>query len=267
MKEKIYIGVAWPYANGSLHLGHIAGCYLPADIFARFNRMIGNDVLMVSGSDEHGTPVTLTADKENITPQQVVDKFFKQHSENMKQFGISFDLFTRTSTKSHEEVVQDVFKTLYKKKYIYKKEVESFYCTDCNRFLPDRYIEGTCPFCKKEGARGDQCDNCGKLLDPQDLINVKCKICGSTPEIRTSEHFFLALSKFEQKLLDWMKDKKHWKASVKKFTENWLKNGLEDRAITRDISWGITVPIKGFDEKRIYVWFEAVIGYLSASKE
>ena len=267
MKEKIYIGVAWPYANGSLHLGHIAGCYLPADIFARFNRMIGNDVLMVSGSDEHGTPVTITADKEKITPQQVVDKFFKEHTENMKQFGISFDLFTRTSTDNHKEVVQDVFRKLHEKNYIYKKEVESFYCTDCNRFLPDRYIEGTCPFCKKEGARGDQCDNCGKLLDPQDLINVKCKICGNTPEIRTSEHFFLALSKFEKKLLDWIDDKNYWKSSVKKFTQNWLKNGLEDRAITRDISWGIPVPVKGYEDKRIYVWFEAVIGYLSASKE
>lgn len=266
-KEKIYIGVAWPYANGSLHLGHIAGCYLPADIFARFNRMIGNDVLMVSGSDEHGTPVTITADKENITPQEVVDRFNKEHTENMKQFGISFDLFTRTTTDNHKEVVQDVFKTLYDKGYIYKKEVESFYCNDCNRFLPDRYIEGACPFCKNESARGDQCDNCGKLLDPQDLINVKCKICGSTPEIRTSEHFFLALSKFEKKLFDWMENKKYWKASVKKFTENWLKKGLDDRAITRDISWGIPVPIKGFEDKRIYVWFEAVTGYLSASKE
>jgi methionyl-tRNA synthetase len=267
MKEKIYIGVAWPYANGSLHLGHIAGCYLPADIFARFNRMIGNDVLMVSGSDEHGTPVTITADKENTTPQDIVDRFNKEHTENMNQFGISFDLFTRTTTKNHKEVVQDIFKTLCNKEYIYKKEVESFHCNDCKRFLPDRYIEGNCPFCKNENARGDQCDECGKLLDPQDLENVKCKICGNIPEIKTSEHFFLALSKFEKNLLNWMKDKNHWKASVKKFTENWLRNGLKDRAITRDISWGIPVPIKGFEDKRIYVWFEAVIGYLSASKE
>ena len=267
MKEKIYIGVAWPYANGSLHLGHIAGCYLPADIFARYNRMKGNDVLMVSGSDEHGTPVTITAEKEKKTPKGIVDKFNKEHTENMKQFGISFDLFTRTTTENHANVVQDIFLTLYKNGDAYKKKVEAFYCNDCKRFLPDRYIEGTCPECGNEKARGDQCDECGKILDPQELQNVKCKICGNAPEIRTSEHIFFALSKFESKLLDWMKDKKHWKPSVMKFTENWLKNGLKDRAITRDIDWGVKIPIEGFEDKRIYVWFDAVTGYLSASKE
>jgi len=267
MKEKIYIGVAWPYANGSLHLGHIAGCYLPADIFARFNRMIGNDVLMVSGSDEHGTPVTITAEREKTTAQTIVDRYHNEHKKNMAQFGISFDLFTRTTTDNHRQVVQEIFSTLYKKNYIYKKQVESFFCETCNRFLPDRYIEGKCPHCGNESARGDQCDECGKLLDPQDLQIVRCKICGNAPKIKTSEHFFLALSKFESKLLDWIKDKKHWKASVLKFTENWLKNGLEDRAITRDMTWGIPVPLEGFENKRIYVWFDAVIGYLAASKE
>jgi len=253
MKEKIYIGVAWPYANGSLHLGHIAGCYLPADIFARYCRMKGKDVLMVSGSDEHGTPITL--------------RYNKEHTNNMKQMGISFDLFTRTTTENHNNVVQDIFLTLYKKNYIYKKSVESFYCNDCKRYLPDRYIEGTCPHCKNENARGDQCDECGKLLDPEELNLVRCKICGSTPEIKESNHLFFALSKFEPKLINWIKDKKHWRPSVLKFTENWLKDGMKDRAITRDISWGVKVPIEGFDDKRIYVWFDAVIGYFSASKE
>ena len=267
MKEKIYIGVAWPYANGSLHLGHIAGCYLPADIFARYSRMKGKDVLMVSGSDEHGTPITITADKEKTTPQAIVDRYNKEHTENMKQFGISFDLFTRTTTKNHERVVQDIFLTLYKKKHIYKKSVEAFYCDKCDRYLPDRYIEGVCPYCGNENARGDQCDECGKILDPQELKSVRCKICGSTPKIRTSDHLFFALSGFESKLLDWMKDKKHWKPSVLKFTQNWLKDGLKDRAITRDMTWGIPVPIEGFENKRIYVWFDAVIGYLAASKE
>jgi len=267
MKKKIYIGVAWPYANGSLHLGHMAGCYLPADIFARYNRMRGHDVLMVSGSDEHGTPITITAEKENTTPQAIVDRYNKEHTENMKQFGITFDLFTRTTTNNHREVVQDIFLTLYHNKYIYKKEVQSFFCHKCNRHLPDRYIEGKCPYCNNEEARGDQCDECGKLLDPDDLINVKCKICGSIPEIKTVEHFFLALSKFEPKLKDWIKSNDHWKSSVIKFTQNWLNNGLNDRAITRDMSWGIKVPIKGYDQKRIYVWFDAVIGYLAASKE
>ncbi len=267
MGEKIYIGVAWPYANGSLHLGHITGCYLPADIFARYNRMKGNDVLMVSGSDEHGTPITITAEKEKTTPQAIVDRYNKEHTENMKQFGISFDLFTRTTTKNHEKVVQDMFSTLYKKEYIVKKSVEAYYCKKCNRFLPDRYIEGTCPFCGNKKARGDQCDECGKILDPQELENVKCKICSNNPEIKTSDHLFLALSKFESKLIDWMKDKKHWKSSVLKFTNNWLKEGLHDRAITRDMTWGINVPVEGFEDKRIYVWFDAVTGYLSASKE
>ena len=267
MGEKIYIGVAWPYANGSLHLGHIAGCYLPADIFARYNRMKGNDVLMVSGSDEHGTPITITAENEKTTPQAIVDRYNKEHTENMKQFGISFDLFTRTTTKNHEEVVQDIFSTLYKKEYVVKKSVEAYYCKKCNRFLPDRYIEGTCPFCGNKKARGDQCDECGKILDPQELENVKCKICGTNPEIKTSDHLFLVLSKFESKLIDWMKDKKHWKSSVLKFTNNWLKEGLHDRAITRDMTWGINVPVEGFEDKRIYVWFDAVTGYLSASKE
>ena len=267
MKEKIYIGVAWPYANGSLHLGHIAGCYLPADIFGRYNRMKGRDVLMVSGSDEHGTPITLTAEKENTTPQAIVDRYNKEHTENMKQLGISFDLFTRTTTDNHRKVVQDIFLTLYKKKYIYKKSVDAFYCKNCNRFLPDRYIEGSCPHCNNVNARGDQCDECGNLLDPKELNNVKCKICSGTPELKSSEHLFFALSKFEPKLLSWMKDKTHWKSSVLKFTRNWLKDGLNDRAITRDIGWGVEVPIEGYEEKRIYVWFDAVIGYLSASKE
>jgi len=267
MNEKIYIGVAWPYANGSLHLGHIAGCYLPADIFARYHRMSGNDVLMVSGSDEHGTPITITADKEHTTPQAIVDRYNKEQTENMIQFGISFDLFTRTTTKNHTQVVQDLFKTLYEKNHIYKKEVEAFYCFQCKRFLPDRYIEGDCPYCRNKQARGDQCDECGHLMEVEHLHNVRCKLCGSTPELQVTEHLYFALSQFQQKLLDWISDKTYWKSSVFKFTDNWLKEGLLDRAITRDMSWGIPVPLDGFENKRIYVWFDAVTGYLSASKE
>ena len=267
MDDKIFIGVAWPYANGSLHLGHIAGCYLPADIFARYNRLVGRDVLMVSGSDEHGTPITITAENEKTTPQKIVDRFNKEHTKNMDQLGISFDLFTRTTTKNHETVVQDIFSTLYDKGHIYKKSIDAFYCENCTRFLPDRYIEGTCPYCHCEEARGDQCDSCGRILDSSELENVKCKLCGGTPIIKSTDHLFFALSKFETKLLDWIKDKKHWKSNVLKFTNNWLKNGLQDRAITRDMSWGVHVPIPGFENKRIYVWFDAVIGYFAASKE
>lgn len=267
MNEKIFIGVAWPYANGSLHLGHITGCYLPADIFARYNRMKGNNVLMVSGSDEHGTPITLTAEKECTTPQSIVDRYHKEHKENMKQFGISFDLFTRTTTANHKKVVQDIFIKLYKNNYINEQRVEAFYCENCTRFLPDRYIEGSCPHCGNENARGDQCDECSKMLDPLDLLNVKCKMCGGKPVVKTTNHLFFKLSQFESKLSDWLKDKQYWRSSVLKFTQNWLKTGLNDRAITRDITWGIEVPLQGFEDKRIYVWFDAVIGYLSASKE
>ena len=267
MSKKIFIGVAWPYANGSLHLGHIAGCYLPADIFARFQRLICNDVLMVSCSDEHGTPITITADQENTTPQAIVNKYNKEHTKNMKAFGISFDLFTRTTTDNHAMVVQDVFSSLYENKYIYEKEVEAFYCENCQRYLPDRYVEGVCPHCHCTGARGDQCDACGKLLDPGELTEITCKLCGGTPQKQKTNHLYLALSTFESKLNSWLKDKNHWKSNVIKFTKNWLKNGLHDRAITRDIAWGVTVPIEGFETKRIYVWFDAVIGYLSASRE
>ncbi|MCK5112003.1 MAG: methionine--tRNA ligase [Thermoplasmatales archaeon] len=267
MSDKIFIGVAWPYANGSLHLGHIAGCYLPADIFARYNRMKGREVLMVSGSDEHGTPITITAENEKTTPQSIVDRYNKEHTDNMDQLGISFDLFTRTTTDNHESVVQDIFSTLYEKGHIYKKSIDAFYCENCSRFLPDRYIEGACPHCHSEKARGDQCDSCGKLLDSLELENVRCKLCGGTPVKQSTVHLFFALSTFETKLFDWMKDKKHWKSNVLKFTHNWLKNGLQDRAITRDMSWGVKVPVSGFENKRIYVWFDAVIGYFAASKE
>ncbi len=267
MGEKIFIGVAWPYANGSLHLGHIAGCYLPADIFARYNRLKGRDVLMVSGSDEHGTPITITAEKEQTTPQAIVDRFHKEHTENMTQLGISFDLFTRTTTPNHESTVQEIFLALYQKQYIYRKSIDALYCSNCARFLPDRYVEGTCPYCGFEAARGDQCDNCGKLIDSFELLNVRCKLCGGTPVKQKTEHLFFALSTFEPMLLKWLEGKKTWKANVLKFTNNWLQNGLHDRAITRDITWGIKVPVFGFEHKRIYVWFDAVIGYLSASKE
>jgi len=267
MNDKIFIGVAWPYANGSLHLGHIAGCYLPADIFARYNRLKGRDVLMVSGSDEHGTPITITAKNEKTTPQAIVDRYNKEHTDNMKQLGISFDLFTRTTTKNHESVVQDIFSTLYEKGYIYKKNIEAYYCKKCSRYLPDRYIEGICPHCNTEGARGDQCDSCGKLLDTFELINVRCKLCGGIPVRQNTDHLFFALSKFESKLLDWISGKDYWKSNVLKFTNNWLKGGLIDRAVTRDLSWGINIPVSGFEKKRIYVWFDAVIGYFAASKE
>jgi methionyl-tRNA synthetase len=267
LAERIFIGVAWPYANGPLHLGHIAGCYLPADIFARYHRLKGNEVLMVSGSDQHGTPITLRAEQEKRTPQQVVDEFHHQFVDCFNKMGIGFDLFTNTGTANHAEVVHDIFQTLLSKGYIYKGSTPQAYCPECERFLPDRYLEGTCPFCGFVGARGDQCDQCGKPMNPTDLINLKCRACQKPPRFETSEHFFLKLSAFESRLKDWVGAQDHWRPNVHNFTLRYLEEGLKDRAITRDLDWGVSVPQPGFEKKRIYVWFEAVIGYLSASKE
>ena len=267
MPERIFIGVAWPYANGQPHLGHIAGAYLPADIFARYHRLKGNQVLMVSGSDQHGTPITLQAEQENVSPQQVVDKYHASFVEAWKGLGIEFDLFTTTGTENHKETVHSLLHSLQEKGYIYEGMMLLPYCEDENRFLPDRYVEGTCPFCKHAGARGDQCDNCGNTLDPKDLIDIRCRICGNNPVIRESKHLFMRLTAFEKPLLDWVNGQTHWRPNVLNFTRKYLEGGLRDRAITRDISWGIPTPVTGFEGKRIYVWFEAVIGYLSASKE
>jgi methionyl-tRNA synthetase len=267
MPERIFIGVAWPYANGQPHLGHIAGAYLPADIFARYHRLKGNQVLMVSGSDQHGTPITLQAEQENVSPQQVVDKYHASFVEAWKGLGIEFDLFTTTGTENHKETVHSLLHSLQEKGYIYEGMMLLPYCEDENRFLPDRYVEGTCPFCKHAGARGDQCDNCGNTLDPKDLIDIRCRICGNNPVIRESKHLFMRLTAFEKPLLDWVNGQTHWRPNVLNFTRKYLEGGLRDRAITRDISWGIPTPVAGFEGKRIYVWFEAVIGYLSASKE
>ena len=267
MSERILIGVAWPYANGPLHMGHIAGCYLAADIFARYHRLKGNQVLMVSGSDQHGTPITLRAEQEGISPQEVVSRYHRDFLQSWERLGISFDLFTNTGTGNHRDTVHDIFRVLQDKGYIYTDTTPLPYCHTCRRFLPDRYLKGTCPFCGNLDARGDQCDNCGKPMNPEDLIDMVCRISGDTPEIRSSEHFFFKLSAFQEPLLAWVKEQKHWRPNALNFTRRYLEDGLKDRAITRDLDWGVPVPVPGYDEKRIYVWFEAVIGYLSASKE
>jgi len=221
---------------------------------------------MVSGSDEHGTPITLTAEKEGKSPKEIADRYNAQHVKNIEELGITFENFSRTSNDFHKKVVQDFFLRLYENGHIYKKSMLSPYCEHCGRFLPDRYVEGICPYCGGE-ARGDQCDKCGKTLDPSELIDPKCKICGNAPVMKETEHLFFKLSAFEDSLLKWLEDKNYWKDNVIKFTRNWIKGGLKDRAITRDLEWGVEVPLDGFENKRLYVWFEAVIGYLSASKE
>ncbi len=267
MTERILVAVAWPYANSRLHLGHVAGAYLPADIFARYHRLKGNDVIMVSGSDQHGTPVTIRAEAEGKTPAEVAEYYHKTFLEDFEKLGISWDLFTTTRTPNHEKTAQDIFLKLLEKGYIYRQSVSQPWCEKCQRFLPDRYVEGACPLCKSPGARGDQCEACGKPMNPADLIGARCRTCGTAPVYQESEHFFLKLSAFEKPLLDWLKDKDYWRTNVLNFTTRYLEEGLHDRAITRDIEWGIPLPVPGYPGKRLYVWFEAVIGYLSASRE
>jgi len=229
--------------------------------------MKGNKVLMVSGSDEHGTPITIKAEQEGKTPEQVATYYHNQFVETFNKLGISFDLFTNTNTANHTAVTQEFFLTLLNKGYIYKDTVLQAWCQKCNRFLTDRYIEGTCPLCNFTDARGDQCDQCGKPMNPIDLKTPRCKLCGSTPEFKNSEHFFLKLSSFQNQLIDWVKPQTHWRPNVYHFTLHYLQEGLNDRAITRDMEWGIPIPLPGYESKRIYVWFDAVIGYLSAAKE
>ena len=267
MPENILVCVAWPYANGSIHLGHVAGAYLPADIFARYHRIKGNNVIMVSGSDAHGTPVTITAENEGVSPEEIANKYQREFLNDWDGLGINWDLFTSTHTDNHFEVTQDIFLRLYEKGFIYNDTMSQPFCESHDRFLADRYVEGICPHCNFNGARGDQCDGCGNTLDPKDLLDIKHKDCDSTPIFRDTEHFFLKLSAFEEALIDWASEKSHWKPNVKNFTLGFLEGGLIDRAITRDITWGIPIPLEGYEDKRIYVWFEAVIGYLSASIE
>lgn len=267
MSERIFIGVAWPYANGPLHLGHIAGAYLPADIFARYHRLRGNKVLMVSGSDQHGAPITIRAEQEGTTPQEVAARYHQQFVDCWEKLGISFDLFTTTGTGNHTEVAHDVLVALLNKGYIYKDKMLQAYCPHCQRFLPDRYLEGTCPYCGFDKARGDECDECCRPLNLEEIKDLRCHLCGTTPRFESSEHFFLRLSEFQDKLAAWIKEQTHWRNNVVSTTWKFLNEGLKDRAITRDLNWGVTVPQPGFEHKRIYVWIEAVIGYLSASKE
>ncbi len=265
--SKICINVAWPYANGPIHLGHVAGSLLPPDIFSRYNRLKGNEVLMVGGSDQHGTPITVTAEKEGVTPEVIAERYHNINKKAIEGMGIEYSLFNKTNCETHIEVVQNVFRDLLAKGYLYSKETQQYYCPKCCRFLPDRYVEGVCPKCGAENVRSDQCDSCGTTFEPGDLLKAHCIHCGSEPEVRPSQQFFLKLSAFEGQLLDFLKEKTYWRSNVNTFTTNWLKDGLHDRAVTRDMSWGVPIPVDGWDDKVIYVWFEAVIGYLSSSVE
>ena len=267
MPERILVCVAWPYANYQLHVGQIAGAYLPADIFARYQRLAGNEVVMVSGSDSHGTPITVAAEKEGVSPRDIVDRYHPKIVETWERLGISFDCYTTTLTESHYATTQEVFLRLLERGYLEVRSAEQLYDAQLDRFLPDRYVEGTCPHCGHTEARGDQCDNCGKTLDAVELKDPRSKLSGATPVVRESSHYFLKLSRLQEELQAYVGKQAHWRRNVLNFTLGWLKEGLKDRAITRDISWGVPVPVDGWESKRIYVWFDAVIGYLSATRE
>ena len=268
MSIPVLVAVAWPYASGSRHIGHLAGAYLPADIYARYQRLAGNEVLMVSGSDVHGTPITVRADAEGVEPGAIVDRYHREFCRQWEAIGISWDLYTTTGTDNHAAVTQDMFMRQLEGGHIDKRTSEQLYDPESDRFLPDRYIEGTCPHCQYPEARGDQCDDCGRTLDAMELIEPRSRISGATPTPRRTEHFYFRYSDFTDELARWLDTRQGWRPHVVNFAKGWTEEGLIDRAITRDLDWGVELPVGDLGPgKRIYVWYDAVIGYLSASKQ
>jgi methionyl-tRNA synthetase len=276
MTKKIFIGTAWPYVNGDLHIGHLAGYLIPADIFARFSRLKGYQTLMVSGADCHGTPITVEADKRRIKPQQLIAEYIPKINEIIKNYQITYDIFTSTITDNHKQITQEFFLNLLKKGFILKEKSYQYFSKKENKFLPDRYVEGECKFCHAEDQRGDQCENCGRNLTVGDLLNPKSKLTGSKVVLKETEHYFFDYSKLQKELENFVLNSNHWRDWVYKETLGFLNEGLKKREITRDIDWGIPLPkkqipnnllIENIDQKRFYVWFEAVIGYFSATVE
>lgn len=269
MADRVFVAVAWPYANGPRHIGHVAGFGVPSDVLARYHRMKGDAVLMVSGTDEHGTPITVAADEEGVSPAALADRYNAVITQDLADLGLAYDLFTRTTTANHYAVVQDVFATLHRKGYLIERTELGAFSATTGRALPDRYVEGTCPHCGSDSARGDQCDDCGKQLDPTDLIDPRSVSDGQPPQFRDSHHFYLDLPAFAEALREWIEPRTDWRPNIKKFTLNYIDE-LKPRPITRDIEWGVPIPLPEYadrDDKRIYVWFDAVIGYLSAAIE
>ena len=268
--QKILVTAALPYANGPLHLGHLAGAYLPADMYVRYQRAKKRDVLFICGSDEHGVAITVTAEKEKITPQAVVDRYHEMNKEAFRNIGMSFDNYSRTSLPLHHATAREFFAELHRRGILREKEEQQLYCEKDRMFLADRYVEGTCPNCKYTQARGDQCENCGTWLNQAELIDPKCKLCGTTPVVRTTSHWYFPLGDFQKRLQAYIKERSErdgWKDNVLRYCESWFKQGLQDRAVTRDLSWGVPVPVPGYESKVLYVWFDAVLGYISSSKE
>jgi methionyl-tRNA synthetase len=269
-KEKVLVTSALPYANGPIHLGHLSGAYLPADIYVRYKRLNGDDVLYICGSDEHGVPITITADKEKVSPQVIIDRFHEANKKAFEKFGMSFDNYSRTSLPIHHQTAKEFFLEFYNSGLFVEKKSNQFYDEKAKMFLPDRYVEGTCPRCGNEQARSDECENCGSLYDPSELINPKSKVSGETPILKETTHYFFPLGKYQpelEKYVNEMNEKYGWKENVLQYCRGWFKEGLKDRAITRDLDWGVKVPVDSAAGKVIYVWFEAVLGYISSTKE
>lgn len=269
-KEKVLVTSALPYANGNIHLGHLSGAYLPADIYVRYKRLRGDDILYVCGSDEHGVPITITADKEKVTPKEIIDRYHNANKAAFEKFGMSFDIYSRTSLPLHHETAQQFFKSFYDQGILVEKKTMQFYDEKAKMFLPDRYVEGTCPRCGNEEARSDECEKCGSLYDPSELINPKSKITGETPKLKETSHWFFPLGKYQERLVKYVEEmnkKFGWKDNVLNYCRGWFTDGLKDRAVTRDLDWGVKVPLDGVQNKVLYVWFEAVLGYISAAKE
>lgn len=262
--RNILIGGAWPYANGSLHIGHIAGL-LPGDVLARYHRSIGDNVCFVSGSDCHGTPVAIRAKQEKRTPQEISDFCHQEFQECFKKLGFSYDVYTKTSSKEHKDFVKEFHRKLYLSKYVYEKEVPQAFCECCDSFLADRFVLGKCPKCG-EDTRGDQCDVCGTVLEPENLLEPVCAVCGNAISFKKSKHLYIAITQLESELRELVEQSVGWRKNAIAFTNRYIEEGLRDRALTRDLEWGIEVPKEGYEDKSIYIWAENVLGYLSASK-
>ncbi|WP_138429683.1 methionine--tRNA ligase [Fodinibius saliphilus] len=267
MSKRTLVTSALPYANGPIHLGHLAGAYLPADLYVRYKRLMGEDIIHICGSDEHGVPITIAAEKDDVSPQDIVDEYHNRNKKIFKEFGIDFDYYGRTSSEVHHETSQAFFKKLYEDGVFVQKKQKQLYDPKAEMFLPDRYVKGTCPSCGYNEAYGDQCESCGKSLSPTDLINPKSAITGDTPETKETEHWYLPLGDFQEDLEKWIETRENWKPNVAGQVKSWLNDGLADRAVTRDLTWGVPVPVEGGEGKVLYVWFDAPIGYISATKE
>ncbi|MEX0894540.1 MAG: methionine--tRNA ligase [Balneolaceae bacterium] len=265
--KRILVTSALPYANGPIHLGHLAGAYLPADFYTRYHRLKGDDIIHICGSDEHGVPITLAAEKEGVSPQQIVDKFHTRNKKAFDKLGIAFDYYGRTSSPVHHQTSKDFFLNLHKQGIFIKKKEKQLYDQEADMFLPDRYVKGTCPVCGYKEAFGDQCEKCGSSLSPNELIEPRSVLTGNVPVMRETEHWYLPLEKLQPKIQKWIEGKEHWKPNVLGQCKSWLKAGLIDRAVTRDLKWGVSVPLEEAEDKVLYVWFDAPIGYISFTKE